>query len=102
MTCIEIVTFIKEVLVSLAAIATPTIAFLGLQRWKDELQGKAHFETAKALIISTYKLRNGLHRARSPFISAGEFPEGYRGASGKHTTEEHGQAYAKVVTAQNS
>jgi len=88
MTVAEIVTIAKDVLLGLAAATTATVAVLGLRKWRQELEGKAHFETARTLIRSTYRVREAIRTCRHPFYGAHEFPEGYKGSPGAHITDE--------------
>ncbi|WP_250633506.1 hypothetical protein [Pinirhizobacter soli] len=62
---------------AVAVIATATVAWKGLNRWKLEQAGKVGFDVARQLARATYRVRNTFNEARSPFVSAGEFPEGY-------------------------
>lgn len=71
------ITAIKDIALSGAAITTATVAILGLKSWSRELKGKAEFEVGRALILATYKLRDELKYARSPCTSGYEFPEDY-------------------------
>ena len=97
MATVEILSIIKDIFLAGAAGTTAYVAYTGLEKWKKELRGKANFEVARELIKSVYRLRDELRYCRSPFVSAGEFPEGYRGAQGR-TAEEEGQAWAHVYT----
>ena len=92
----EIIKIIKDICLAIAACTTATVAILGLRNWSRELKGKAEFDVARKLIKSTYNLRDGIVRFRSPFITTGEFPSTYKGQLGNHSAEEEGQAYAKV------
>lgn len=96
MTPVEIVTLIKDAVVALAAAVTGTVAVIGLSNWNRELRGKAAFEVARALARATYKLRDELRSCRAPFLSAGEFPEGYGGHLGQTSYREEADALAHV------
>ncbi|MGR5299298.1 hypothetical protein ACPV5U_28575 [Vibrio mediterranei] len=98
MSALEVFSIIKDVFLSGAAGITAYVAYTGLEKWQKELRGKASFEVARELIKSVYKLRDELGYCRSPFVSAVEFPEGYKGSLGKHTAEEEGQAWAHVYS----
>jgi hypothetical protein len=87
---------VKDIFLAAAAATTAYVAYTGIEKWKTELRGKANFDVARTLIKSVYKLRDEIAYCRSPFISAGEFPEGYAGNLGKRASEEEGQAYAHV------
>ena len=94
MTYTEIITAIKDVLIGGAAIATASVAVIGLKSWSRELRGRADFEVARGLIRATYKLRDELRASRAPFIRAHEFPEGYYNPAGTSTPEKEAQAWA--------
>lgn len=94
----EFFTVIKDISVAGAAGVTAYVAWHGLERWRAELAGKASFETARALIRATYKLRDEIHYCRSPFISASEFPEDYRGNLGRENPRQEGDAYVHVYS----
>jgi hypothetical protein len=96
MTPVEIVTFIKDSVVAIAAAVTATVAVVGLSNWNRELRGKAAFEVARALARATYKLRDEIRYCRSPFLAASEFPEGYAGHLGQTSNREEANALAYV------
>jgi hypothetical protein len=92
----EIVTLIKDLALSGAAIVTATVAIRGLKSWNRELKGKAAFEVARALARSTYKLRDAIKGCRSPVVIAAEFPDGFDAGRGKRAGPEVAEAYAHV------
>lgn len=73
----EHLTIIKDLLISIAAISTTTIAYIGLKSWHKELKGRANFTVARELIKVTYKLRDAIASCRAPFVGATEFPVEY-------------------------
>lgn len=73
----EDVKLIKDLILSLAAIVTSSIAVYGVFKWKKELEAKAHFEAAKNLLSAVYSVRNSFEVVRSGWIDSSEFPEGY-------------------------
>jgi len=88
----EVLTIIKDSLVSIAAIVTAVVAIKGLHSWKKEIKGKAEFETARLLLKSIYKTRDNIKACRSPFISGHEYPEWYKGPIGNHLPKEEKDA----------
>lgn len=98
MSVVDLFSIIKDIALGGAAVTTACVAYKGVEKWKKELRGKASFEVARELIKSIYKLRDELSYCRSPFIEAAEFPDGYRGSLGKHSSEEQGQAWAHVYS----
>jgi len=87
---------IKDVIVSIAAIVTASIAVFGITSWRRELKGKSDFDAARRLMKSTYMLRDSISAARDPLISGYEFPEDYEGALGETTAEDKAKAYFHV------
>lgn len=96
MTSVEFFSIVKDIFLSGAAATTAYAAYKGLEKWKSELAGKADFEVARNFIRSVYKLRNEIQSCRSPFVSAAEFPEGYRNGMVSLTSKEQGDAWLHV------
>ncbi|HEY4144593.1 hypothetical protein [Pinirhizobacter sp.] len=95
--------FIKDLIVAVAAIVTSTVAVVtatvawkGLSRWKHEQAGKVHFEVARQLARATYRLRDAMNDARNSFTSAAEFPPDYDAMN--DMGEEKAKAWAHVFT----
>ena len=93
---VEFVSVIKDILLSIAAIVTASVAIIGLRSWKKELSGKASFEVARGLIRATYKLRDEINYGRSPFTHANEFPDDYDPRN--KTEEKEAKAWAYIFT----
>lgn len=68
---------IKDIILSLAAIVTTSTAVYGVVKWKKELKGKAHLETAKSLMTAVYRVRNNFEIVRSGWRDVSEFPQDY-------------------------
>ncbi|OIN27962.1 hypothetical protein [Vibrio barjaei] len=96
MDCVAIFQIVKDIAVASAAVTTSAIAIMGLKSWKRELKGKTEFEVARALILSTYKLRDELKYARSPWVSGHEFPDDYPQNPSIRTPQIEAEAYAFV------
>lgn len=96
MNVLDFLEVLEHVAVAIAAAITGTVAVLGLQSWRKELQGRADFEVARNMVRAAYKLRDTLASCRSPFTAAHEFPPGYGGTMGKRSAEEEGDAWAYV------
>ena len=92
----EVISIIKDLCISSAAIITALVAIKGLKSWSDELKGKVNFEVARKLIRDTYRLRDEIKYSRSPFTSANEFPEGYDPIN--KTNEEELKAWSHIFT----
>ncbi len=84
----------KDIILALSGVATATIAYVGLSRWRSELRGRADFDAARATAKAAYKLRDVLQGARSPFMSSAEFPEGYENNFTSPTPAERAKALA--------
>ena len=85
---------VKDITISVAAAVTAFVAYKGVESWRSELGGRASFEAARRLMFCSYKLRDELSYCRSPFIPAGEFPEGYDSIN--TTPRKEGDAYAFI------
>lgn len=96
MTPPEVFAAIKDVLLAVAGATTAIVAVVGLKSWGRELRGRASFETARALIRATYKLRDEIEACRSPFIFAQEFPEEYRSQGLQRTRRQESDGFAHI------
>jgi hypothetical protein len=94
MECGEIVVIIKDLVIAGAALSTAVIAYLGLNKWKQELRGKVHFETARSLMLSIYKVRDEIKFTRNAVILPQEFPENYDYSD--KSNQNVGNSYAYV------
>jgi hypothetical protein len=68
--------FIKDLVVAVAAIVTATVACFGISKWRAEESGKADFDLARRLGKAVYQFRDALTLARRWFVASSEFPEG--------------------------
>ncbi len=73
-TCSNI-SVIKDIIIAFAAVVTTCLAFYGVTSWKREISGKVKYDSARNLLLATYKLRDAIFDARDPLISASEFTE---------------------------
>lgn len=96
----ELIPMVKDIVLALAAVSTVYIAYKGIDKWKTELNGKAHFEVGRKLLNATYKLRDDIEICRSPMILAREFPNNYTFSffDKKATKEEEGNAYNHIYS----
>ncbi|NII09674.1 hypothetical protein [Oleiagrimonas sp. C23AA] len=85
---------VRDLAVSGAAVFSATIAWRGLNRWKQEQTGKVQFEVARQLARATNKYRNAINDARAVVTLAAEFPKDYDAAN--HTDEEEAAAWGHV------
>jgi hypothetical protein len=68
---------LKDIVLAGAAAVTAWVAVKGLQKWREELRGRADFDVARGLARATYKVRDDLAACRMPLIRTSEFPDGY-------------------------
>jgi len=80
---------------AVSAAVTAIIAYKGLNKWQNELKGKASFDLARSLARATFKLRDELVYCRSPFIPASEYPDDYN-TFDENTAEKKGDAFAHI------
>ena len=64
---------VKEAVLAIVAIIAVIIAWRGLNKWQSELRGKAHFETARNLARTVFKVRDAIQSCRAPLILMQEF-----------------------------
>lgn len=76
--CLEL---IISAVSAIATIIIAIIAYIGLDRWQKEINGRANFDLARALLGTVYHLRDEITRCRHPFLAAHEFPEDYNPVS---------------------
>lgn len=82
------------------ALVAGVAAWRALNTWRAQLRGEARFDTAKRLLTAAHDLAHQFHAARSPLISAGEFPAEYRNEPNtQQTAAERADAYAHVFNA---
>lgn len=66
---------IRDILVSLSAIAVVVIGAFGLSTWKSELKGRARFDVVKNIMSIVLRLRGDFEFARSPLTSSVEYAD---------------------------
>jgi hypothetical protein len=91
----QFVTAGKDFVLAIAAGVTAFVGYKGIQKWRQELEGKATFDAARALARAVYRFRDALRNARAPLITAGEFPpEHHMGRrSGKDLADDYRHVY---------
>lgn len=78
-----------------ATAATALIAWAAYRAWLPQLRGSSKHAAAAAILEAARLMRYHFYDARSPWISAGEFPPAYR-ATVAHSSEEEAGGYAHV------
>jgi hypothetical protein len=62
---IEVITAVKDIVLAAAGAVTACAAVRGLNKWRQELEGKARFDAARGLLRATLSLRAALRAFRS-------------------------------------
>jgi hypothetical protein len=91
----------KDLAIAGAAVTTAIVAYRGLQKWREELRGKADFDVARGLVRATFKLRDEIQSCRVPLIRAAEFPKGYQTPPANHLTNWRVEAEALAYIYKN-
>ena len=69
---------LRELVLTISAGTGAVVAICGLNTWRSQLKGGAHFETARRLMLAVYRVRDALQSVREPFMSSGEQEEALR------------------------
>jgi hypothetical protein len=62
-------------LVAAATVVGVVIAGRGLRTWRAQLEGSAHFELARGLLLEVYRLRDAVESVRHPYLESSEATE---------------------------
>jgi len=63
---------IRDIIVSLAAIATALTAYIGLSTWKHQIKDKTYFELARQILKSAFDIESAFKYVRHGFMSSSE------------------------------
>ena len=74
MTCTEIVSLIKDIVLSGAAITGAVVAIKGLGTWQRQLKGQSEYELSRRILVSVFKYRDAINGVRHPAMWAYEMP----------------------------
>ncbi|SDY01245.1 hypothetical protein [Nitrosomonas sp. Nm58] len=74
MTCAEIVTLLKDIVLSGAAITGAVVAVKGLGTWQRQLKGQSEYELSRRILVSVFKYRDAINGVRHPAMWAYEMP----------------------------
>ena len=74
MTCTEIVTLLKDLVLSGAAITGAVVAVKGLGTWQRQLKGQSEYELSRRILVSEFKYRDAINGVRHPAMWAYEMP----------------------------
>lgn len=97
----DLISGAKDLAIAGAAVTTAIVAYRGLQKWREELRGKADFEVARGLVRATFKLRDEIQSCRSPLIRGAEFPPGYQTPNVNHPAVARVEAEALAYVFNN-
>lgn len=73
-TCSELVTLIKDLILSGAAITGAVVAIKGLSTWKRQLKGQSEYELSRRILVTLFKYRDTIAGVRHPAMWAYEMP----------------------------
>ena len=76
---VELVSFLKDILIGLSALTAAIIGIIGLRQWRAELKGKTKFETARKLALLSFEFRDKFKSARAPLTFASESAQRQKG-----------------------
>ena len=74
MSCVEIITTIKDLILSGAAITGAIVAVKGLGTWQRQLKGQSEYELSRRILVSLFKYRDAINGVRHPAMWAYEMP----------------------------
>lgn len=74
MTSTEIVTLLKDLVLSGAAITGAVVAVKGLGTWQRQLKGQSEYELSRRILVSVFKYRDAINGVRHPAMWAYEMP----------------------------
>lgn len=66
------ITAIGTCVIAAATVAGIVVAILGLKTWRVQLEGSAHFDLARRMILEVYRVRDALERVRTPLMLVAE------------------------------
>lgn len=74
-TVSEYTNIAQNILVSLSAVTTALLAFLGFNKWKKELKITSGYNKAKQILRAVYRTKRAFSTVRHPVIWAYEYPK---------------------------
>ena len=74
MTCTEIATLFKDIVLSGAAITGAVVAVKGLGTWQRQLKGQSEYELSRRILVTLFKYRDAINGVRHPAMWAYEMP----------------------------
>lgn len=74
----EMITAIATCVVAVVTGAGVVIAARGLRSWREQLEGSAHFDLARRLLLQVYRLRDAIEGVRRPWMDISEAGDTHR------------------------
>lgn len=75
MTCVDFLSFAKDLAVSGAAITGAIVAVKGLGTWKRQLKGQFEYELSRRILVTLFKYRDAVAGVRHPAMWGYEMPK---------------------------
>ena len=69
----ELVSLVSDIVIGLSAIIVAIMAFVGINKWRKELTGKAKFDVARNMMFLGFKLHEEFESARNLFTYSMEY-----------------------------
>ena len=100
MTYPEIAAFIKDLILSGAAITGAVVAIKGLGTWKQQLRGQSEYDLSRRILVTLFKYRDAINGVRHPAMFAYEMPSPPEDESkGKSSEQIHFHGLSKAYQA---
>jgi hypothetical protein len=74
LTCAELASFLKDLVLSGAAITGAIVAVKGLGTWRRQLKGQSEYELSRRILVTLFKYRDAINGVRYPAVWAYEMP----------------------------
>lgn len=88
MTCAEIVTLLKDLVLAGAAITGAVVAVKGLGTWQRQLKGQSEYELSRRILVTVFKYRDAINGVRHPAMWAYEMPSPPEDEASKMSSEQ--------------
>jgi len=88
LTCAEVVTLLKDIILAGAAITGSIVAIKGLGTWQRQQKWQAEYELSRRILVAVFKFRDAINGARHPAIWANEQPSPSEDAAKKMNTQQ--------------
>lgn len=74
LTCMEIWTVVKDLVILGAAITGAVVAVKGLGTWQRQLKGQSEYELSRRILVTLFKYRDAINGVRHPAMWSHEMP----------------------------